>query len=186
MANKKNLKLPKILENPKVFKGVIFSGLGLILIIFFSDFLFGGEKQTPKVEVTGENFAQLEEKLEARLIQILKKIDGVGNVEVMVTIDNTSEYIFAQEEKRKSSGNEANSDGEIISSQNNYEMENSYIIVEGNSGRKQALVKTVIQPKVRGVVVVCENGNSPYIQEKVLDAVSKAFGISSARISVTN
>ena len=46
--------------------------------------------------------------------------------------------------------------------------------------------KTVsIEPKVRGVVVVCEGGDDPLVVARVMNAVTKALNISSDKVCVT-
>lgn len=184
MGETKKKALPKALENPKIFKAVIIGGLAIILLVFLGDLLFGGkEKAAPTVTLEESDMGALEKKLEERLANILGKIDGIGKVEVMITIDGTSEYIYAEEVKRKESSD--NKNGDTTEAQKSLELEGTTVIVDAASG-KQALVKTVILPQVRGVVVVCENGSSAVIKQRVTDAVSKAFNISSAKICVTN
>jgi len=39
-------------------------------------------------------------------------------------------------------------------------------------------------PEIRGVIVVCDGGDNILIREKVISAVSGAFGISTTRVSV--
>lgn len=51
---------------------------------------------------------------------------------------------------------------------------------------KNTDTKTVsIEPKVRGVVVVCDGGDDPIIVARVLDAVTKALNISSDKVCIT-
>ncbi|MBQ3330749.1 MAG: hypothetical protein IJG87_06180 [Ruminococcus sp.] len=46
--------------------------------------------------------------------------------------------------------------------------------------------KTVsIEPKVRGVVIVCDGGDDPLVVSRVLDAVTKALNISSDKVCIT-
>ena len=59
-----------------------------------------------------------------------------------------------------------------------------------NSGEnvylKNTDTKTVsIEPKVRGVVVVCEGGDDPVTVSRVLEAVTKALDISSDKVCIT-
>ena len=59
-----------------------------------------------------------------------------------------------------------------------------------NSGEnvylKNTDTKTVsIEPKVRGVVVVCEGGDDPMTVSRVLEAVTKALNISSDKVCIT-
>ena len=43
----------------------------------------------------------------------------------------------------------------------------------------------IIEPDVRGVLIVCDGGDNSVIQERVLDAVTKSLNISSARVCIT-
>ena len=59
-----------------------------------------------------------------------------------------------------------------------------------NSGEniylKNSDTKTVsIEPKVRGVVVVCDGGDDQLVVSRVLDAVTKALNISSDKVCIT-
>lgn len=59
-----------------------------------------------------------------------------------------------------------------------------------NSGEnvylKNSDTKTVsIEPKVRGVVVVCDGGDDPLVVSRVLDAVTKSLNISSDKVCIT-
>lgn len=51
-------------------------------------------------------------------------------------------------------------------------------------GKNADMLLSVTAPKVRGVIVVCDGGDSVSVKEKVIDAVTGVFGISSVRISV--
>lgn len=42
-----------------------------------------------------------------------------------------------------------------------------------------------IQPRIRGVLIVCEGGDEPVVVERVTDAVCKALNISTAKVCVT-
>lgn len=183
---KKVKTLPAFLENKKAFNAVLIGGIALILLIFFGDLLFSKEEESSSsgANASSESIEHIEKKLEEKLLSVLKKIDGIGETSIMLTIESGTEFVFAEEGKNKNAQNNAFADSNLTSSQNSSESEISYIIVDGVSGRKEALVKTIIQPKIRGVIVHCENGDNPYIKEKVVDAVSKIFGISTARISV--
>lgn len=42
-----------------------------------------------------------------------------------------------------------------------------------------------IEPKIRGIVVACENGDDPVVVSRVSEIVTKALNISSAKVCVT-
>lgn len=51
---------------------------------------------------------------------------------------------------------------------------------------KNTDTKTVsIEPKVRGVVVVCDGGDDPIVTSRVMDAVTKALNIRSDKVCIT-
>ena len=51
---------------------------------------------------------------------------------------------------------------------------------------KNTDTKTVsIEPKVRGVVIVCDGGDDPVVAARVLEAVTKSLSISSDKVCVT-
>ncbi len=52
-------------------------------------------------------------------------------------------------------------------------------------GRNSDMLLSVTAPEVRGVIVVCDGGDSAAVKAKVYDAVSGVFGINSLHISVT-
>ena len=59
-----------------------------------------------------------------------------------------------------------------------------------NSGENVYLKNTdtktkSIEPKVRGVVVVCDGGDDPLVVSRVLDAVTKSLNISSDKVCIT-
>ena len=59
-----------------------------------------------------------------------------------------------------------------------------------NSGENVYLKNTdtktkSIEPKVRGVVVVCDGGDNPLVVSRVLDAVTKSLNISSDKVCIT-
>lgn len=56
--------------------------------------------------------------------------------------------------------------------------------MKGSDGSEQALAVTEIQPVVKGVVVVCDGGGNPAVQQSVTEAVTTALDISSVRVCV--
>ncbi|MBR5773913.1 MAG: hypothetical protein IKY44_03585 [Clostridia bacterium] len=113
--------------------------------------------------------------LEEELSEIISKIDGAGQCSVMVTVECGVETVYATQEQSS-----YDSDGNSQS----HESELSYVVVGGSSGGKQALVIKEIQPRLRGIIIVCEGGGNSKVKMNIISAVSSAFDISSTKISV--
>lgn len=162
-----------LLSNKKILYAVVAAGIVLMLLVFFGSF----SGSDPPAERTEQSAAELESELEKRLEDILSQISGVDSPRVMITLDTTAERVFA--EATKSSGNSStNSAG----SSSGYDSETSVTLV---GSAKEALEKSTVLPRVRGVCVVCGGASSPLIREKVVNAVSGVLDIGASHIFVT-
>ena len=113
------------------------------------------------------------------LSQFTGKIEGAGKTTVLVTLQNDWETLYVSGEKTDSA---KESSGETVSER--LAKEESYVLVDGTNGRS-GLVRTRMEPVVKGVVVVCEGGDDPPTVLRILEAVTTALAISSARVCIT-
>ncbi len=164
--------------------------LGMALILLSQ--LLGKERapQEPPDEITASFLAQeYAAELETRLENLLSGIEGVGRADVMVTLEGGVEYVYAQEETRgndtvrqPTSGETGEGEAVTVSSREN--VEQRYIIVETEYGKREALVLTEREPSVRGVVVVCDGADDIRVQQNLTTVVTTALGIPSTRVCV--
>lgn len=156
----------------------IFGTAAVIVLLLLSSVTHGTKNaSSTNVTETSEDASELEERLEQRLEELLGKIEGVGAVSVMVTLDRSSQTLFEKDEKT-----ELNTKSESDGSSENAARETE--IVLAGSG-KEPLRIGVVQPKVRGAAVVCGGANDPVIREKVANTVAKALNIGISRVYVT-
>lgn len=150
--------------------------LVLILLVGVLLVLFSGENKSEKISQTNIEFdeEEYEEILENRLTSILEKIDGVGEVSVMVTLEGSALYSYATDTSQDN-GKEGNS-----------KKESTIVLSTKSSSVKEAVISGYTLPKVKGAAVVCSSDLSATLRAKVIGVVSAALGISSARICVTN
>lgn len=159
-------------------KILIFGAAAVIVLLLLSSVTHGTKNaSSTNVTETSEDASELEERLEQRLEELLGKIEGVGAVSVMVTLDRSSQTLFEKDEKT-----ELNTKSESDGSSENAARETE--IVLAGSG-KEPLRIGVVQPKVRGAAVVCSGANDPVIREKVANTVAKALNIGISRVYVT-
>jgi stage III sporulation protein AG len=83
---------------------VLLGGIGMLLILFSQSLGGGSEQVTPESGGDGTGTLYTAEeyiaKTEEKLCALITQIEGVGRAEVMVTLENNGEYVYAQEEKR--------------------------------------------------------------------------------------
>lgn len=148
---------------------VLIAGIAAIVLLFLSTLAPHSEPQTVQ-QYTAEETAKLERELERRLTELLAEIDGVSSPRVMVTLDRTSERVFAEESKIRSGSGENSTESTLALS---------------GSG-KEALETSVILPKVRGVAVVCGGAEDIVIREKVVNTAARVLDIKVSQVYVTS
>lgn len=189
MAGKGTTKVFDFLKREKNIKYIVGIGIAAIAIIFFSEIL-PKESKSKQANVTeqknSDNSSQYVEYLEGKLHKIVSSIKDVGEVEVMVTLESSKEKVYAQQEKKNSDITESEGDSTGTKKQQKDVQESSAIVVDGGSGNgKQALVEKELEPKVQGVVIVCQGGDNPLVQMRINEAVTTALEISSERVCIT-
>ena len=105
------------------------------------------------------------------LEKLLSEIQGCGRVKVLLTYSAGERKVFLRDEHTVHS--EENSTTEV----------ETVIVTDGNKV-EEGLVTQVCGPEYLGAVVVCQGGDHPQVRLAVSDAVEKATGLGSDRISV--
>lgn len=175
----------KLAENEAYRKIIIIGGLIGIAFIFLSGYLNNDHTDTKTVSsqpvVTAEQYAT---ELETSLTDIVTRIQGAGTAKVLVTLERSTQYVYATEEKRSNQTTEDKSDGSTTKNEANDNTETNYILVKDADGAQKALAVTEVQPIIKGVVVVCDGGDNPTVQQDVISAVTTALDITSVRVCV--
>lgn len=162
---------------------IVLAGIIGVLILVASEFIPEGEKakeDEEEIQVSEyniENHYEYAEMLEKKLTDLISSIEGAGTTKVMLTLESSSEAVYAQNDKTDMESNDENS--EKISK------ENDYVLIKTDSSKEEALLLKIIQPEVKGVAVVCEGGDSIYVQQKIIETISAVFDINASKIKVT-
>ena len=152
--------------------GLLLLGLLALLISALQPQERGETDPVNETSVSVQDYAQ---DIEDRLTALLSEIEGVGHVQVMVTLESGSERYYLS---NKDSGQSSDSGG-----RSSADAREEYVIIRSGCEEQGILVK-VAEPEIRGVAVVCSGGDDPQVQARVVDAVSALLHLSSARISV--
>lgn len=149
----------KFIKKHKTEALIIIGVLSALILLLAS----GCEKQTESKIKTDTKI--YEEQIEKRLYEIISGMDGVGNVKIMVTAECGTEYVYAKNEE----SGENNSKSDYFT----------------NGDKDTVLIKEV-EPKIRGVAIVCDGGGNADIQFKIIKLVSGVLKISTNRIFVSS
>jgi stage III sporulation protein AG len=128
-------------------------------------------------------FRDYEQAYESRMRDILQNIVGVGEVEVMVTIDSTEEmYVEKNTKDTQQVTGEKDTNG---ATRNITEVTRSgEVVLYQVSGGQQPLVLKYIKPKIRGVVVVARGAENVTVKRMITEAVERGLDVPPHRISV--
>lgn len=147
--------------------------LGIILIVL-SSFDSNDEKGTE--QSTQVNKAEFSEdiytsSLEKRLEEMVSAVSGAGRTKVLVTLDCDYETVYAR-------------NGVLSKDEKSSDEKNEYIIIDSKEDENGLLLKTVT-PRVRGVAVVCEGGDSPAVESAITKLLAAVLDIGTNHISVS-
>lgn len=146
------------LKNKKTEILVITGVLCAVLLII----LAGCEGDKNQKENKYLDITSYENRLQKRMIEIIDRINGVSDVNVMLTTDCSAEKVYA-----------------VNTQTSEKNTKNEYILSDGTG-----IPVKEIYPVIRGVAVVCKGGDDPFIQNKIIELVTSVFGISSNRVFV--
>jgi stage III sporulation protein AG len=176
----------KLAKNETYRRGIIivaFVGIALIFLssLFRNDGAAATKTATSQTGTTAEQYAV---NLEQSLTDIVSRIQGAGAAKVLVTLERSTEYIYATEEKKSNQTAEDKSGGSATKNEANVDTETTYILVKDADGAQKAIPITEVQPVIKGVVVVCDGGDNPAVQQNIISAVTTALDITSVRVCV--
>ncbi len=173
----------KLLKNNRLIHGAIILGAIGILLIFLSDFI--GSANTDNItETEGTVNDELYCKdLEEDAKKLIKSITGDENVEVVITLQSGTEYVYATDKNVNTDTKENISNNEVLNNEISDKTQLSYIIINTSNG-EQPLLLSALAPEVRGVAVVCDSGSDKEIAEAIKNSLCTLLDIRENKISV--
>lgn len=176
------VKLKELLGGEGRSKLIVVVGLLAMGLILLSQFM-PKKSSTVSTEEAFSSVAYVEQ-LEKKLTGTIGSIEGVGKVQVMVTLDSTAQTVFATEENRRTDLVQDTGTDARTKVQESDNTQVNYILVDQGGGRREALVSTTLEPTVKGVVVVCSGGENKLISVRVTEVVTTALGIGANKVCV--
>ena len=132
--------------------------------------------------VTAGSMEEYAAYLEGKLKKMLESVRGVGEVEVMITLESSEERIVEKDmTAERSQTEEQDSAGgtrTVSSSNTGYQT----VYQEGSQG-SPFVVKT-ITPKVEGVLVVAEGAGKGNMTGEITQVVQALFGVEAHKVKV--
>lgn len=166
--------LKKIKLNKKT-AGLVIGFVCAVVLLLFSEISAFSESENINYTDTNAFSAQYVENTEKELEKVLRKIDGAGEVRVMITLQSCYENIYAKsyENEKKQTENSTNENSK-----------EDYVIVKKGSSNEECLIIKVYEPEIKGVAVICQGADNLKVKKAITETVCALFDISSAKVSV--
>lgn len=141
------------------------------------------DPKTTSSQMSTNAFESIEHSFETRVKTILEQIVGVGQVDVLVTVDSTEELIVqrnVKDNQQQTEETDANG-GKRHTSQ--YTRDGQIVTIE-TANKQTPVVTKRVKPKIRGVIIVAKGTENATVKQMVVDAVEKGLNVPTYRISV--
>lgn len=144
-----------------------------VLLLFLS---YPGHEAEPDIQSANSTSVQMAETVtledykrarEEELEQLLQKVEGVGQVETMITLKASNEKVMLKDSVNKGEANEEKT-----------------VLVENSDRDSSPYIVQEREPEIEGVVIVCQGGYDSVIKREITDAVSALFSIESHKIKI--
>lgn len=135
----------------------------------------------PVIEETQIDYISVQE---AKLKSILSKVEGAGEVEVMITLRASKELIIEKDTPSTvTSSEEEDSTGGKRSSSERTTNETTVYNQDGSGSTSPYVIKE-IEPEIEGIIVLAKGGDDPVIAKNISDAILALFRVEAHKIKV--
>lgn len=178
---------------------VILLMAGIFLLLLSFPDLMSSEKKASKENVpTGDNSVNESLKstqtgdeaeiyvsdLEDRLKSTLAKVEGIGAVEVMITLKGSKEVVVLKDEPyTQESMNETDGEGGTRNS-SSIDKKDSTVLIDGGNGESVPYILKEIEPQVEGVVVIAQGGGNISVVTEIIEALQVLFDVPAHKVKV--
>lgn len=160
----------------------------ILLLVFWPTGSDSGTVQTPtekdaSVSVVTETETDERKNLENELKAMLEQVEGVGAVDVAITMESSGTRTV-EKDVPSSQSSSAETDSGRKNSQTAEATEEQTVYLEQADGTKTPYVIRETMPEVRGVLVVAQGAGDPQVVSEIKEAVMALFHLDAHKIKV--
>lgn len=187
-------------NDKKKIENLVFFIVLLIITIVIINIVWNGDKKSNKEQNTLDSKKLAESvneinnnsngtindssnEIEAKLENILSKIEGVGDVKVFVNYSESSQIIAMYNEDSKVSNIEENDTSGGTRKTQETDTKKDIVYKEEN-GEKTPITQKVIQPKIEGAIITAKGANNVNVKTSIIQAVEAVTGLAVHKIQV--
>ena len=164
---------------------LVLAGILILIIALPTD--TKGKKQA---EETKENLSKETDTMEAskdeierKLEAILEKIDGAGEVKVMITYQDSGTQVVEKDKNTSANSVEESDSTGGVRSTKEQQLQESTVYEEADAGNTPFVSKELL-PKVEGILIVASGGDNQKVKQNISEAVLALFQVEAHRIKI--
>ena len=196
MHNIKDKFLAKIEEkgSKKTIENLVVFVIILIATVIFINYIWNGDKKKSNQQNKSVSLAETTNKtvtnntsednnLEKQLENILRNLNGVEDVQVLITYSETNKIIpmYNEDNQQSTTKEEDNQGGTRTINENSSKKE---IVYEENNGQRNVLTSSVVTPEIKGAVIVAKGASNANVKNNIIQAVEAATRLPTHKIQV--
>lgn len=164
---------------------LVLTGILILIIALPTDTKEKKQAEEAKENISKENntMEASKDEIERKLEDILEKIDGVGDVKVMITYqDSGTQVVEKDKNTSENSLEESDSTGGVRSTKEQ-QLQESTVYEEADAGNTPFVSKELL-PKVEGILIVASGGDNQKVKQNISEAVLALFQVEAHRIKI--
>lgn len=164
---------------------LVLAGILILIIALPTDTKEKKQAEEAKENISKENntMEASKDEIERKLEDILEKIDGAGDVKVMITYqDSGTQVVEKDKNTSENSLEESDSTGGVRSTKEQ-QLQESTVYEEEDAGNTPFVSKELL-PKVEGILIVASGGDNQKVKQNISEAVLALFQVEAHRIKI--
>lgn len=164
---------------------LVLAGILILIIALPTD--TKGKKQAEEVKenISKENntMEASKDEIEQKLEDILEKIDGAGEVKVMITYQDSGTQVVEKDKNTSANSVEESDSTGGVRSTKEQQLQESTVYEEADAGNTPFVSKELL-PKVEGILIVASGGDNQKVKQNISEAVLALFQVEAHRIKI--
>ena len=164
---------------------LVLAGILILIIALPTDTKEKKQAEEAKENISKENntMEASKDEIERKLEDILEKIDGAGDVKVMITYqDSGTQVVEKDKNTSENSLEESDSTGGVRSTKEQ-QLQESTVYEEADAGNTPFVSKELL-PKVEGILIVASGGDNQKVKKNISEAVLALCQVEAHRIKI--
>ena len=180
--------------NKKTLENLIVLVIILVITIIFINYIWNGDKKEAVLKDTSQKQLDLKntkiekvevsnDNLEFEIENVLRKLDGVEDVSVLITYEETNRVVpMYNEDTQESVTEETDNQGGVRTINENSSKKE--VVYEEDNGIKKVVTGKIITPQIKGAVVMAKGANNINVKTNIIQVVQAATGLATHKIQV--